>query len=94
MSMVYIPRLIETIEQAEGVPGDAFFLLDGKEVASKGRFDPDSGACRVWIAGDDGYHTTETILAEHRVDYLVPTEVVEGPGGHGRSWYINDPGWE
>lgn len=91
MNTIYTPRVIETIEQAEAAPENAVFLLDGKDVASKGRFDPGSGACRVWIAGGDGYHTTETILAEYQVTYLAPTEVFEGPGGHGRSWYIDAP---
>lgn len=72
--IVYIPTPITSAEQAEATPEDAVFLLDGTDVASKGRFDPDNGACRVWIAGGDGFHTTETILAEYQVTYLAPVE--------------------
>lgn len=86
--IVYIPTPITSAEQAEATPEDAVFLLDGTGVASKGRFDPDSGACRVWIAGGDGFHTTETIFAEYQVTYLAPVEAKEettvpfqGPAG-------------
>ena len=75
--IVYIPTPITSAEQAEALPDDAVFLLDGKGVASKGKFDPANSACRVWIAGGDGYHTTETILAEYRVIYLAPIEAEE-----------------
>ena len=75
--IVYIPTPITSAEQAEATPDDAVFLLDGKDVASKGKFDPANSACRVWIAGGDGYHTTETILAEYRVIYLAPIEAEE-----------------
>ena len=79
--IVYIPTPIASVEQAEALPDDAVFLLDGKDVASKGKFDPANSACRVWIAGGDGYHTTETILAEYRVIYLAPIEAEEETTG-------------
>lgn len=83
---LYREVLIESVEQAEALPVGTVALTDYHGVAI--RLDYGLG----WSgAGDEpSFHHEEMVGGTA----LVPTEVFEGPGGHGRSWYVDAPDWE
>lgn len=93
--MVYIPRLIESAEQAETLPvGTVAVRLDdqGRVWTANRRCRCEEPGCGAWFSTD--WDSAETHANVVGASALVPVEVIEGPGGHGRSWYINAPDWE
>lgn len=85
--IVYVPRPIETAEQAAALPDGSMAYLDTvdaygtpcRDVADKHRGE--------WWSSDRELPVTGWTA-------LVPAEVCEGPGGHGPSWYIQAPEYE
>lgn len=79
--IVYVPRPIETAEQAAALPIGT--------VATSVQADLPSSAVKAF--GGEWTPTTGVFLNDrHMIGWtaLVPAEVYEGPGGHGPSWYI------
>lgn len=74
--IVYVPRPIETAEQAAALP-------DGTVATSPEDY-PAEKAPGGW-ANDAQAFTYPQMIGWTA---LVPAEVYEGPGGHGPSWYI------
>lgn len=90
MTTIYIPQRIDTAEQAEALPRGT--------VATSGHCES-FGPFAAIRTGDvpDWYMTTAPDTWADNAEMvgwtaLVPVEIFEGPGGHGRSWYINAPG--
>lgn len=87
MTTIYIPQRIDTAEQAASLPNGTIAIEPDAEAD---RF----SLMRVTYDGLDCWITDKKI---YTIDFpvgweaLVPVEVTEGPGGHGRSWYINAP---
>lgn len=88
MTTLYKPVLIETAAQADALPiGTVALVRDDTEEAVAAKTWSD-----VWrIAGYwPDYPNSDAV----GWTALVPVEIFEGPGGHGRSWYISAPDFD
>lgn len=75
--IVYVPRLIETAEQAAALP-DGITLTHEK-------YWPCEKVGDLFVGNDWHMSKPANVVGWTA---LVPVEVYEGPGGHGPSWYI------
>lgn len=79
--VAYVPRRIDTPEQAAALPDGSMAYLDD--------FDAYGAPSRsVAVKHRGSWWADDRELPVAGWTALVPAEVYEGPGGHGPSWYI------
>lgn len=99
MTTVYVLVPITSVEQAEALPIGTIAHRVLTFESTRDTYEQPEVALKVgrnaWYSNavdDDAWDW----LDRHLVGWtaLVPVEVYEGPGGHGRSWYIEHPDFD